>query len=80
VESLLQPTLILVGMGTGAMAIGLRLFQKKIGQVPAAGRQVSGMIIRIGNPLIKELIQFRRDRMLSILILLAPALQLILMA
>ncbi len=38
------------------------------------------MIIRTGNLIIKELIQFRRDRMLSIFILLAPALQLILMA
>ena len=38
------------------------------------------MIIRIGNLIIKELIQFRRDRMLSVFILLAPALQLILMA
>ena len=31
VESLLRPTLILLGMGIGAMAIGLGLFQKKIG-------------------------------------------------
>ncbi len=38
------------------------------------------MIIRTGNLIIKELIQFRRDKMLSVFILLAPALQLILMA
>ena len=38
------------------------------------------MVIRIGNLIVKELIQFRRDRMLAIFILLAPALQLILMA
>lgn len=31
VESLLRPTLILMGMGIGAIAVGLRLFQKKIG-------------------------------------------------
>jgi ABC-type multidrug transport system permease subunit len=29
--SLLRPTLILLGMGLGAMAIGLRAFQKKVG-------------------------------------------------
>jgi ABC-2 type transport system permease protein len=38
------------------------------------------MIVRIGNLVIKELLQFRRDRVLAAFILLAPALQLILMA
>jgi len=38
------------------------------------------MIIRIGNLIVKDLIQFRRDRMLSVFVLLAPALKLILMA
>jgi ABC-2 type transport system permease protein len=38
------------------------------------------MVIRIGNLIVKELIQFGRDRMLAVFILLAPALQLILMA
>ncbi|MGD8791698.1 MAG: ABC transporter permease, partial [Anaerolineae bacterium] len=38
------------------------------------------MLIRIGNLIIKELIQFGRDRLLSTFILLAPALQLFLMA
>jgi ABC-2 type transport system permease protein len=38
------------------------------------------MFTRIGNLIIKELIQFRRDWVLATFILLAPALQLILMA
>ena len=38
------------------------------------------MILRIGNLIIKELIQFRRDRLLTLFILLAPALQLLLLA
>jgi ABC-2 type transport system permease protein len=38
------------------------------------------MFIRIGNLIVKELIQFGRDRLLATFILLAPALQLILMA
>jgi ABC-2 type transport system permease protein len=38
------------------------------------------MFIRIGNLIVKELIQFRRDTMLTVFILLAPALQLILLA
>jgi ABC-2 type transport system permease protein len=38
------------------------------------------MLSRIGNLILKELIQFGRDRMLSMFILLAPALQLVLMA
>ncbi len=38
------------------------------------------MLIRIGNLIIKELIQFGRDRVLTLFILLAPALQLILLA
>lgn len=38
------------------------------------------MITRIGNMIVKEMIQFRRDWVLATFILLAPALQLILMA
>jgi ABC-2 type transport system permease protein len=38
------------------------------------------MLIRIGNLIVKELIQFGRDRLLSTFIFLAPALQLFLMA
>lgn len=38
------------------------------------------MILRIGNLIVKELIQFGRDRMLTGFIILAPALQLILLA
>jgi len=38
------------------------------------------MFVRIGNLIRKELIQFRRDRLLSFFIVLVPALQLILMA
>jgi ABC-2 type transport system permease protein len=38
------------------------------------------MLVRIGNMIVKELIQFRRDWVLAAFILLAPALQLILMA
>jgi ABC-2 type transport system permease protein len=38
------------------------------------------MIIRVSNLIVKELIQFGRDKMLAAFILLAPALQLILMA
>jgi ABC-2 type transport system permease protein len=38
------------------------------------------MIIRIGNLIVKEFIQFKRDWVLTTFILLAPALQLILMA
>jgi ABC-2 type transport system permease protein len=38
------------------------------------------MLLRIGNLIIKELIQFRRDRLLSMFIILAPTLQLILLA
>jgi ABC-2 type transport system permease protein len=38
------------------------------------------MLRRIGNLIVKELIQFGRDRLLTTFILLAPALQLILMA
>jgi ABC-2 type transport system permease protein len=38
------------------------------------------MFIRVGNLIVKELIQFGRDRILAMFILLAPALQLILMA
>jgi ABC-2 type transport system permease protein len=38
------------------------------------------MLVRIGNMIVKELIQFRRDWVLAMFILLAPALQLILMA
>ncbi len=40
----------------------------------------AAMLRRIGNLIIKELIQFGRDRLLATFILLAPALQLILMA
>jgi ABC-2 type transport system permease protein len=38
------------------------------------------MTLRIGNLIIKELIQFGRDRILTLFILLAPALQLLLLA
>jgi ABC-2 type transport system permease protein len=38
------------------------------------------MFLRIGNLIVKELIQFGRDRVLSAFILLAPALQLLLLA
>jgi ABC-2 type transport system permease protein len=38
------------------------------------------MMLRIGNLIIKELIQFGRDRLLTMFILLAPALQLLLLA
>ena len=38
------------------------------------------MMLRIGNLIVKELIQFRRDRLLTLFILLAPALQLLLLA
>lgn len=38
------------------------------------------MIVRIGNLIVKELIQFGRDRILATFIFLAPALQLVLMA
>ena len=38
------------------------------------------MLIRINNLIVKDLIQFRRDRMLALFLLLAPALQLILLA
>lgn len=38
------------------------------------------MILRIANLIVKELTQFRRDRVLSLFILLAPALQLLLLA
>jgi ABC-2 type transport system permease protein len=38
------------------------------------------MLRRIGNLIVKELIQFGRDRLLTTFILLAPALQLVLMA
>jgi ABC-2 type transport system permease protein len=38
------------------------------------------VLIRIGNMVVKELIQFRRDWVLALFILMAPALQLILMA
>ena len=38
------------------------------------------MILRIGNLIIKELIQFGRDRLLTLFIFLAPALQLLLLA
>jgi len=38
------------------------------------------MFVRIGNLIRKELIQFRRDRLMTIFIVLVPALQLILMA
>jgi len=38
------------------------------------------MALRIGNLIIKELIQFGRDRLLTLFILLAPALQLLLLA
>jgi ABC-2 type transport system permease protein len=38
------------------------------------------MFLRIGNLVVKELIQFGRDRLLSAFIILAPALQLILLA
>jgi ABC-2 type transport system permease protein len=38
------------------------------------------MMLRIGNLIVKELIQFGRDRLLMLFILLAPALQLLLLA
>jgi ABC-2 type transport system permease protein len=38
------------------------------------------MLLRIGNLIVKELIQFARDRVLTLFILLAPTLQLILLA
>jgi ABC-2 type transport system permease protein len=38
------------------------------------------MMLRIGNVIVKELIQFGRDRILTLFILLAPALQLLLLA
>ena len=38
------------------------------------------MLLRIANLIVKEIIQFARDRLLTLFILLAPALQLILMA
>ncbi len=38
------------------------------------------MILRIGNLIIKDLIQFGRDRLLTLFILLVPALQLLLLA
>lgn len=38
------------------------------------------MSLRIGNLIVKELIQFRRDRVLALFIVLAPALQLLLLA
>ncbi len=38
------------------------------------------MILRISNLIVKELTQFRRDRLLALFILLAPALQLLLLA
>jgi ABC-2 type transport system permease protein len=38
------------------------------------------MLIRIGNLILKELIQFERDRMLTMFLLLVPTLQLVLMA
>jgi ABC-2 type transport system permease protein len=38
------------------------------------------MLFRVANLIVKELIQFRRDRLLSMFIVLAPALQLILLA
>jgi len=38
------------------------------------------MMLRIGNVIVKELIQFGRDRVLTLFILLAPALQLLLLA
>ena len=38
------------------------------------------MFLRIANLIVKELIQFRRDRVLALFILLAPALQLLLLA
>jgi ABC-2 type transport system permease protein len=41
---------------------------------------VANPFIRIGNLIVKELIQFGRDRLLATFILMAPALQLLLMA
>jgi ABC-2 type transport system permease protein len=41
---------------------------------------MAAMLVRIGNLIVKELIQFGRDRLLATFILLAPALQLLLMA
>ena len=38
------------------------------------------MMLRIGNMIVKDLIQFQRDRLLTMFILLAPALQLLLLA
>ncbi len=38
------------------------------------------MLMRIGNLVVKELHQYRRDRLLTAFLLLAPALELILMA
>jgi ABC-2 type transport system permease protein len=47
--------------------------------VPAL-QEEGGLIVRVLNLIRKELIQFRRDRLLALFILLAPALQLILLA
>jgi ABC-2 type transport system permease protein len=44
------------------------------------GRQLAKMLIRIGNLIVKDLIQFGRDRVLAAFIIAAPALQLLLMA
>ncbi len=46
----------------------------------ATGHGPANMLTRIVNLVAKELIQFRRDRLLSLFIILAPALQLLLMA
>jgi len=43
-------------------------------------RQLAEMLIRIGTLIVKELIQFGRDRLLAAFIIAAPALQLVLMA
>jgi ABC-2 type transport system permease protein len=44
------------------------------------GRQLAEMLSRIGNLIVKELIQLGRDRLLAAFIIAAPALQLVLMA
>ena len=38
------------------------------------------MFLRVGNLIVKELTQFGRDRLLALFILMAPALQLLLLA
>jgi ABC-2 type transport system permease protein len=43
-------------------------------------RQLVEMLVRIGNLIVKDLIQFGRDRLLAAFLIAAPALQLVLMA